>query len=57
MVKIEAIIKWEKQEEVQKAFPDINSQGMTVIEARGFGRQKGHTQTYRGQNQARLFTG
>jgi len=48
MVKIEAIIKPEKQEEVQKALVDIGVQGMTVFDVRGFGRQKGQTETYRG---------
>jgi len=48
MVKIEAIIKPHKLEEVQKALLDIGVQGMTVFEVKGFGRQKGHTETYRG---------
>jgi len=48
MVKIEAIIKPEKQEEVQKALVDIGVQGMTVFDVKGFGRQKGQTETYRG---------
>ena len=48
MVKIEAIIKPEKQEDVQKALVDIGVQGMTVFDVRGFGRQKGQTETYRG---------
>lgn len=48
MVKIEAVIKPYKVEEVQKALVDIGVQGMTVFEVRGFGRQKGHTETYRG---------
>jgi nitrogen regulatory protein P-II 1 len=48
MVKIEAIIKWEKMEEVQKALLDIGIQGVTVLEVKGFGRQKGHTESYRG---------
>ena len=48
MVKIEAIIKPEKQEDVQKSLVDIGVQGMTVFDVRGFGRQKGQTETYRG---------
>jgi nitrogen regulatory protein P-II 1 len=48
VVKIEAIIKWDKQEEVQKALLDIGIQGITVIEVKGFGRQKGQTESYRG---------
>ena len=48
MVKIEAIIKPHKLEEVQKALLEVGIQGMTVFEVKGFGRQKGHTETYRG---------
>ncbi|HVN25962.1 MAG TPA: P-II family nitrogen regulator [Syntrophorhabdales bacterium] len=48
MVKIEAVIKPEKQEEVKQALVDIGVQGMTVFEVRGFGRQKGQHETYRG---------
>jgi len=48
MVKVEAIIKPYKLEEVQKALLDIGVQGMTVFEVKGFGRQKGHTEMYRG---------
>ncbi len=48
MVKIEAIIKPHKLEEVQKALMDLGVQGMTVYEVKGFGRQKGHTEMYRG---------
>jgi nitrogen regulatory protein PII len=48
MVKIEAIIKWEKMEDVQKALLEIGVQGVTVIEVKGFGRQKGRTESYRG---------
>lgn len=48
MVKIEAIIKPYKLEEVQKALLDVGVQGMTVSEVKGFGRQKGHTEMYRG---------
>lgn len=48
MKKIEAIIKPFKLDEVKKALNDINIQGMTVTEVKGFGRQKGHTELYRG---------
>ncbi len=48
MVKIEAIIKPHKLEDVQKALLEIGAQGMTVLEVKGFGRQKGHTEMYRG---------
>ena len=48
MVKIEAIIKPHRLEEVQTALVDIGIQGMTVFEVKGFGRQKGHTELYRG---------
>ncbi len=48
MTKIEAIIKPYKLEEVQNALVNIGIQGMTVFEVKGFGRQKGHTETYRG---------
>ena len=48
MKKIEAIIKPFKLEEVQKALGEINVEGMTVTEVKGFGRQKGHTEFYRG---------
>jgi len=48
MKKIEAIIKPFKLEEVKKALNDINIEGMTVTEVKGFGRQKGHTELYRG---------
>ena len=48
MIKIEAIIKPHKLEEVQTALLDIGIQGMTVFEVKGFGRQKGHTEMYRG---------
>jgi nitrogen regulatory protein P-II 1 len=46
--KIEAIIKPFKLDEVKGALMEIGVQGMTVTEARGFGRQKGHTELYRG---------
>jgi nitrogen regulatory protein PII len=48
MRKIEAIIKPFKLEEVKDALGEIGIEGMTVIEVKGFGRQKGHTETYRG---------
>ena len=48
MKKIEAIIKPFKLDEVKRALMEIGVQGMTVTEARGFGRQKGHTELYRG---------
>lgn len=48
MKKIEAIIKPFKLEDVKKALNDINIEGMTVTEVKGFGRQKGHTEFYRG---------
>ena len=48
MKKIEAIIKPFKLDEVKEALHDIGLQGITVIEAKGFGRQKGHTELYRG---------
>jgi nitrogen regulatory protein P-II 1 len=46
--KIEAIIKPFKLDEVKQALMEIGVEGMTVTEARGFGRQKGHTELYRG---------
>ena len=48
MKKIEAIIKPFKLDEVKEALQEIGLQGMTVVEAKGFGRQKGHTELYRG---------
>ncbi|AMS29459.1 MAG: P-II family nitrogen regulator [Hyphomonadaceae bacterium] len=48
MKKIEAIIKPFKLDEVKEALQDLGLQGMTVVEAKGFGRQKGHTELYRG---------
>jgi nitrogen regulatory protein P-II 1 len=48
MVKVEAIIKPFKLEEVKKALLAIGVQGMTVLDAKGCGRQEGHTETYRG---------
>ena len=49
MFKIEAIIQPNKLETVRKALADIGVDGMTVTEVRGHGRQKGHTETYRGR--------
>ncbi|MBI1392336.1 MAG: DUF3240 domain-containing protein [Alphaproteobacteria bacterium] len=48
MKKIEAVIKPFKLDDVKDALQEIGLQGMTVIDARGFGRQKGHTELYRG---------
>lgn len=48
MKKIEAIIKPFKMDDVREALADIGIAGMTVTEIRGFGRQKGHTELYRG---------
>ncbi len=48
MKKIEAIIKPFKLDEVKEALQDVGIMGLTVIEAKGFGRQKGHTELYRG---------
>lgn len=48
MKKIEAIIKPFKLDEVKEALQGVGLQGMTVVEAKGFGRQKGHTELYRG---------
>ena len=46
--KIEAIVKPFKLDEVKEALHDVGIQGITVLEAKGFGRQKGHTELYRG---------
>ena len=48
MKKLEAIIKPFKLDEVKEALHEIGLQGITVVEAKGFGRQKGHTELYRG---------
>jgi nitrogen regulatory protein P-II 1 len=48
MKKIEAVIKPFKLDEVKEALQEVGVQGITVIEAKGFGRQKGHTELYRG---------
>jgi nitrogen regulatory protein P-II 1 len=52
MKKIEAIIRHFKLEEVKNALTTAGVQGMTVTEVRGFGRQRGHTETYRGAEYA-----
>ncbi|HKW18736.1 MAG TPA: P-II family nitrogen regulator [Terriglobales bacterium] len=49
MTKIEAIIQTSKLEAVKNALHEIGIEGMTVIEVRGHGRQKGHTEVYRGR--------
>ncbi len=48
MKMVAAVIKHFRLDEVRKALTDIGVQGMTVIEVKGFGRQKGHTEVYRG---------
>ena len=48
MKKIEAIIKPFKLDEVKEALNEVGLKGLTVLEAKGFGRQKGHTELYRG---------
>ena len=48
MKKIEAVIKPFKLDEVKVALQELGVQGMTVLEAKGYGRQKGHTELYRG---------
>ena len=48
MKKVEAIIKPFKLDEVKEALQDVGVQGLTVSEVKGFGRQKGHTELYRG---------
>lgn len=49
MLKIEAVIKPDKLENVKEAMKEIGITGLTVIDARGHGRQKGHTEIYRGR--------
>ena len=49
MKKIEAIIQPFKLDEVKQALHDLGVEGMTIMEVRGHGRQKGHTEVYRGQ--------
>lgn len=48
MKKVEAVIRHHKLDDVKHALSQIGIQGLTVVEARGFGRQKGHKETYRG---------
>ncbi len=48
MKKIEALIKPFKLDEVKEALQELGVQGMTALEAKGYGRQKGHTELYRG---------
>ncbi len=48
MKKIEAVIKPFKLDDVKEALQEVGVQGMTVVEAKGYGRQKGHTELYRG---------
>lgn len=48
MKKIEAVIKPFKLDEVKEALQEVGVQGLSVIEVKGFGRQKGHTELYRG---------
>lgn len=52
MKKIEAVIKPFKLDDVKEALSDIGIQGMTVSEVKGYGRQKGHTEIYRGAEYA-----
>jgi nitrogen regulatory protein P-II 1 len=52
MKKIEAIVRHFKLEDVKNALSEFGIQGMTLTEVRGFGRQKGHTETYRGTEYA-----
>src|SRR5215470_4387547 len=49
MTKLEAVIQVSKLDEVKDALHEIGIEGMTVLEARGHGRQKGHTEVYRGR--------
>ncbi len=52
MKKIEAIVRHHKVEEIKKALIALGHHGMTITEVRGFGRQKGHSETYRGTEYA-----
>jgi len=52
MKKVEAIIRHFKLEDVKNALTELGTQGMTITEVRGFGRQKGHTEMYRGTEYA-----
>ncbi len=49
MTKVEAIVQTSKLEAVKNALHEVGVEGMTVVEARGHGRQKGHTEVYRGR--------
>jgi len=55
MRKIEAIVKPFKLEDIKKALAEIGIEGMTVSEVKGFGRQKGHTEIYRGSEYTVAF--
>ncbi len=55
MKKIEAVIKPFKLDEVKEALQEVGVQGMTVTEVKGYGRQKGHTEIYRGAEYAVSF--
>jgi nitrogen regulatory protein P-II 1 len=55
MKKIEAIIRPYKLEEVKKALEQIGVRGMSLLEIKGFGRQKGHVETYRGAEYDTVF--
>ena len=55
MKKIEAVIKPFKLEEVKDALAEVGIEGMTVTEVKGFGRQKGHTEIYRGSEYTLIF--
>ena len=52
MKKVEAIIRTHKLDDVKSALVEAGIEGMTVVEVRGFGRQKGHTEMYRGTEYA-----
>ncbi len=56
MKKLEVIIKPFKLDEVKEALHEVGIQGITITEAKGFGRQKGHTELYRGQNMLLIFS-
>lgn len=55
MKKIEAIIKPFKLDDVREALTDLGISGMSMTEIKGFGRQKGHTELYRGANTRLIF--
>ena len=56
MKKIEAVIKPFKLDEVKDALHEVGVKGITVTEAKGFGRQKGHTELYRGDGKSFIST-